>query len=146
MSTVKSVRTLAIIFAFLIGIKHEVGCLRRTTEEFQQPGIELHSENPRPLGKDNGGRSVPASSISWNAAPPPEAIDRVRRAIPQPIVTGKARGGVGAGLGGCPNGTRLEVRGGMMGARPNPPGGCAWAMSGAVVSADDALGRDANRI
>ena len=34
MSTVKSVTTLAIIFAFLIGIKHEVGCLRRTTEEF----------------------------------------------------------------------------------------------------------------
>jgi hypothetical protein len=43
MSTVKSVRTLAIIFAFLIGIKHEVGCLRRTTEEVQQPRIELHS-------------------------------------------------------------------------------------------------------
>ena len=44
MSTVKNVTTLAIIFALLIGVKHEVGCLRRATEEFQWPGIELHSQ------------------------------------------------------------------------------------------------------
>jgi len=44
MSTVKSVTTLAIIFAFWIGIKHEAGCLRRATEEFQWPGIELRSQ------------------------------------------------------------------------------------------------------
>jgi hypothetical protein len=43
-STVKSVTTLAIIFALLIGVKHEVGCLRRATEEFQWPGIELRSQ------------------------------------------------------------------------------------------------------
>ena len=56
MSTVKSVRTLAIIFAFLIGIKHEVGCLRRTTEEFQQPGIELRKIRV-PLGDTAGAAS-----------------------------------------------------------------------------------------
>jgi hypothetical protein len=44
MSTVKSVTTLAIIFAFLIEVKHEVGCLLRATEEFQWPGIELRSQ------------------------------------------------------------------------------------------------------
>src|SRR5262249_40851794 len=44
MSTVKSVTTLVIIFAFLIGMKHEVGCLRSATEEFQRPEIELRSQ------------------------------------------------------------------------------------------------------
>ena len=44
MSAVKNVTTLAIIFALLIGVKHEVGCLRRATEEFQWPGIELRSQ------------------------------------------------------------------------------------------------------
>ena len=61
MSAVKNVTTLAIIFALLIGVKHDVGCLRRATEEFQWPGIELRSQQS--AGKTHQ-RTAQRTSIS----------------------------------------------------------------------------------